>query len=136
MTNKPPGKSSSLIRTGYGSKTCRSTPTRQSFAASPTFRWCLPITRRFEPSHQLIRVVGAFDGTRHPLTCMKLNKHQTLTVYALSLLALGFQQRALGAENIGVGAKPLPGAEVILDGSRKTLDEKWTYWKGQGFKSS
>ena len=36
----------------------------------------------------------------------------------------------------GVGAKPLPGAEVIIDGSRKMLDEKWTYWKGPRFKSS
>src|SRR5262245_40086786 len=30
---------------------------------------------------------------------------------------------------IGVGAKPIAGAEVITDGSRKMLDEKWTYWK-------
>src|SRR5215208_944391 len=37
---------------------------------------------------------------------------------------------------VGIGAKPLPGAEVIIDGSRKTLDEKWTYWEGPGFKSS
>jgi hypothetical protein len=31
---------------------------------------------------------------------------------------------------VGVGAAPPPGAEVILDGSRKMLDEKWTYWQG------
>jgi 3-keto-disaccharide hydrolase len=37
---------------------------------------------------------------------------------------------------IGVGAKPLAGAEVIIDGMRKTLDDKWTYWEGPGFKSS
>jgi len=37
---------------------------------------------------------------------------------------------------IGVGAKPPDGAEVIIDGTRKTLDEKWTYWQGPGFKSS
>jgi hypothetical protein len=37
---------------------------------------------------------------------------------------------------IGVGAKPIAGAEVILDGTRQTLDEKWTYWEGPGFKSS
>jgi hypothetical protein len=30
----------------------------------------------------------------------------------------------------GVGAKPPKGAEVYLDGSRKMLDSKWTYWKG------
>ena len=40
------------------------------------------------------------------------------------------------ADNIGVGAKPVKGGEVILDGSRKMLDEKWTYWKGPRFSSS
>ena len=37
---------------------------------------------------------------------------------------------------IGVGAKPIPGAEVILDGSRAMLDTKWTYWEGPGFAAS
>ncbi|MCX8156422.1 MAG: DUF1080 domain-containing protein [Verrucomicrobiae bacterium] len=32
--------------------------------------------------------------------------------------------------HLGVGAKPLPGAEVLFDGTRKMLDEKWTYWEG------
>jgi hypothetical protein len=40
------------------------------------------------------------------------------------------------AKSIGVGAKPIEGAEVIIDGTRKTLDEKWTYWEGPAFKSS
>ncbi|MEN9732646.1 MAG: hypothetical protein RLZ45_641 [Verrucomicrobiota bacterium] len=44
---------------------------------------------------------------------------------------------ALGADaGIGVGAKPLPGAEVLFDGSRHMLDAKWTYWKGPRFSSS
>lgn len=34
------------------------------------------------------------------------------------------------AQKIGVGAKPPKGAEVFFDGTRKMLDEKWTYWKG------
>lgn len=34
------------------------------------------------------------------------------------------------AAQIGVGAKPIKGAEVYIDGTRKTLDDKWTYWKG------
>ena len=38
--------------------------------------------------------------------------------------------------HIGVGAKPEPGAAVILDGTRKMLDEKWTYWEGPRFASS
>jgi hypothetical protein len=37
---------------------------------------------------------------------------------------------------VGVGAKPLPGAEVIIDGTRETLDAKWTYWEGPRFASS
>ena len=32
------------------------------------------------------------------------------------------------AEEVGVGAKPIPGAEVIIDGTRETLDAKWIYW--------
>ena len=37
---------------------------------------------------------------------------------------------------VGVGAKPLDGAEVMIDGSRKMLDEKWIYWEGPRFGSS
>lgn len=37
------------------------------------------------------------------------------------------------AQKVGVGAKPAKGAEVFFDGSRKMLDEKWTYWKGPRF---
>ena len=51
----------------------------------------------------------------------------------LFVTALGV---AVADQNIGVGAKPLPGAEMILDGSRALLDAKWTYWEGPGFKSS
>jgi len=38
--------------------------------------------------------------------------------------------------DVGVGAKPLSGAEIIIDGTRQTLDEKWIYWEGPGFKSA
>ena len=38
--------------------------------------------------------------------------------------------------DVGVGAKALPGAETIIDGTRATLDEKWIYWEGPGFKSA
>ena len=36
---------------------------------------------------------------------------------------------------IGVGAPPPGGAEVLFDGSREMLDEKWTYWEGPRFAS-
>ncbi|GAB3969963.1 hypothetical protein GCM10028806_17040 [Spirosoma terrae] len=41
----------------------------------------------------------------------------------LSLFAPAYAQ-------LGVGTKAPKGAEVIFDGSRKMLDEKWTYWEG------
>lgn len=56
---------------------------------------------------------------------------------ALSLVfiaSLAFSSQALAA--VGVGAKPIAGAEVILDGSRAMLDDKWTYWQGPRFGSS
>ncbi|OYV06003.1 MAG: hypothetical protein CFE26_08625 [Verrucomicrobiales bacterium VVV1] len=37
---------------------------------------------------------------------------------------------------IGVNAKPLPGAEMLIDGTRAMLHEKWIYWAGPGFKSA
>ncbi len=36
----------------------------------------------------------------------------------------------------GVGARPLSGADVVIDGSRKLLDDKWTYWAGPRFGSA
>ena len=45
------------------------------------------------------------------------------------------QLRAQGPA-IGVGARPEPGAEVIIDGTRAMLDQKWTYWEGPRFKSA
>jgi hypothetical protein len=52
----------------------------------------------------------------------------------VALISTGLVQAA--APHIGVGAKPEKKAEVIFDGTRKMLDDKWTYWQGPGFKSS
>lgn len=52
----------------------------------------------------------------------------------VAVLFAGLATSSVTAE-VGVGAKPLDGAEVIFDGSRKMLDEKWTYWKGPRFSS-
>lgn len=38
--------------------------------------------------------------------------------------------------DVGVGAPPVEGAEIILDGTRGMLDAKWTYWEGPRFGSS
>jgi hypothetical protein len=43
---------------------------------------------------------------------------------------------AATTSGLGVGARPVSGATVLFDGSRKLLDEKWTYWEGPGFQSS
>ena len=53
-----------------------------------------------------------------------------------SLLAALCAITSSHAADIGVGAKPIPGAEIIIDGTRETLDAKWIYWEGPGFKSS
>jgi hypothetical protein len=45
-------------------------------------------------------------------------------------------KQAAKARHVGVGASPVKSAEVLIDGSRKTLDEKWTYWEGPRFGSS
>lgn len=37
---------------------------------------------------------------------------------------------------VGIGAGPIDGAELLIDGSREMLDEKWTYWTGPAFASS
>lgn len=36
-------------------------------------------------------------------------------------------------QKVGIDAKPPTGAELLFDGSREMLDEKWTYWEGPRF---
>lgn len=55
-----------------------------------------------------------------------------LVPFALFLALASITTRA----ETGIGAKPLAGAEVILDGSRQMLDNKWTYWTGPRFASA
>lgn len=66
---------------------------------------------------------------------MSNRKPSRFIIQSLALCALALGGTAAD-KNIGVGAKPIPGAEIIIDGSQKVLDEKWTYWEGPGFKSS
>lgn len=53
----------------------------------------------------------------------------------LLVLVLACSHQTVLAD-VGVGAKPINGAEMLLDGSREMLDQKWKYWEGPGFKSS
>jgi hypothetical protein len=58
----------------------------------------------------------------------KLINPASMLASALFCLVLGTS--AIAQKNIGVGAKPVKGAEMYFDGSRKMVDEKWTYWDG------
>jgi hypothetical protein len=62
---------------------------------------------------------------------MKFTALITLTVVLSAAAACLAQDKS-----IGLGAKPAEGADLILDGTRATLDEKWTYWQGPRFASS
>jgi hypothetical protein len=58
-------------------------------------------------------------------------------IFSASLLGLVSNLAIQTASaDVGLGAKPLPGAEVIIDGTKETLDAKWIYWEGPGFKSA
>ena len=59
--------------------------------------------------------------------------------FALLLLAAASTQGLVAqspAPGIGLGAKPIEGAEMIIDGTRQMLDDKWTYWQGPRFASA
>jgi len=63
---------------------------------------------------------------------MKNMKIALILIAASIALATADEEK----KHIGVGAQPEADAEVIIDGSRKMLDEKWTYWKGPRFRSA
>jgi lysophospholipase L1-like esterase len=54
----------------------------------------------------------------------------------LAVSALSFVLSGNVFADVGVGAKPEDGAELIFDGSREMLDTKWTYWEGPRYSSS
>jgi hypothetical protein len=57
---------------------------------------------------------------------------QTAVVVATVSMLIVTTTRA----EVGVGAGPIKGAEVVFDGTREMLDAKWTYWKGPRYISS
>jgi hypothetical protein len=65
-----------------------------------------------------------------------LMKNKCAALLVLTAAAFAAATSFAADQSIGVGAKPVAGAEVIIDGSRKMLDEKWTYWEGPRFASS
>ncbi len=69
---------------------------------------------------------------------MRIKRPYLLAILLIAgnLMAGIFGAGAVTFAEVGVGATPLPRAEVIIDGTRNLLDAKWTYWQGPGFKSS
>ncbi|GAB3997643.1 hypothetical protein GCM10028807_43200 [Spirosoma daeguense] len=45
-------------------------------------------------------------------------------------VAIGITTFTPTLAQVGVGTKAPKGADILFDGSRKMLDEKWTYWQG------
>jgi hypothetical protein len=64
---------------------------------------------------------------------MRLVALSSLSMALLTVMSTG---GGVNAAETGVGAAPIAGAEIIFDGSRAMLDDKWTYWEGPGYKSS
>jgi hypothetical protein len=64
---------------------------------------------------------------------MKSKLYVSLTVLSVLLAATAI---ARINSSLGVGATAPADAEVIIDGTRETLDAKWIYWEGPGFKSA
>lgn len=62
-------------------------------------------------------------------------RFSTLTVAMLCLTISCLCVSSASAE-VGVGAEPAEGAEILFDGTRDMLDQKWTYWEGPRFNSS
>lgn len=50
-----------------------------------------------------------------------------LPVVLLTVLGCG---TGTGQQSVGVGAEAPDDAEILFDGTREMLDEKWTYWEG------
>jgi hypothetical protein len=58
------------------------------------------------------------------------NLHSLLFISAAIIFFTGL---SCSQQKVGINAKPPAGAELLFDGSREMLDEKWTYWEGPRF---
>ncbi len=73
------------------------------------------------------------DQSGSNMTHLKMISPTTNSLRWLLLLVTVTASVALtGKEPIGVGARAPKGAEILFDGSRRMLDQKWIYWKGPG----
>jgi hypothetical protein len=65
----------------------------------------------------------------------KLLKNSIYLLVSISMLVIFMGMKATMKEKVGIGTKAPKNAEVLFDGSREMLDEKWTYWEGPRFSS-
>lgn len=74
---------------------------------------------------------GVIRGMKTPFALVP-----TLTALAVASALPLFSQEKTTTAGIDVSAKPIEGAEVIIDGTRGMLDDKWIYWEGPRFASA
>lgn len=65
-----------------------------------------------------------------------MKNHFGITTRALLLLLLTSLLFSCKTFRLDVGSKGPKGSEVLFDGTRKMLDEKWTYWDGPRLSAS
>ena len=64
----------------------------------------------------------------------------SLSAFALTILfaltaCSSQEENPVISSDVGVGTLPIEGAELLLDGSRASLDANWEYWEGPRFNS-
>lgn len=64
------------------------------------------------------------------ITYTKFDRQKSVLIM-LILIALTIV--SCSQQRVGIGAKAPASAQVLFDGSREMLDEKWTYWEGPRF---
>lgn len=62
-------------------------------------------------------------------------KKLAVSLLSFSMFVVFLSFTSPSKKETGVGIKAPKNAELIFDGSRKMLDEKWTYWEGPRFSS-
>ena len=67
---------------------------------------------------------------------MKFTRFLSLSALCMALVSLTACSTVTGGSRVGLGVKAPRDADVIIDGTRATLDDKWTYWQGPRFASS
>lgn len=58
---------------------------------------------------------------------------KTITITSIAVLLITVC--ACNQQQVGIGTRAPGDAEVLFDGSREMLDNKWTYWEGPRFSS-